>query len=121
MGWEATGGSWTGGQPGRDHGLPRPPGRSAGFDHGGPWETAVPSAGLAFALERAAGPEGVYPDADTDALVGIARQWAIAPGAHCLIFARAKARFIVRRGLAAVVLRPGVRVAADSGGSRSFP
>ena len=85
MGWEATGGSWTGGQPGRDHGLPRPPGLSGpsgpsgpsdGFDHGGPWETAAPSAGLAFALEHAAGPEGLYPDADTDALIGIARQWA---------------------------------------------
>src|SRR5579863_1087936 len=73
MGWEAAGGSWTGGQPGRDHGLPGPP---AGFGHGGPWETAVPSAALAFALEHAAGPEDLYPDAETDALVGIARQWA---------------------------------------------
>src|SRR5215472_11459339 len=76
MGWEATGGSWTGGQPGRDHGLPRPPGPPAGFDHGGPWETASPSAALAFALEHAAGPQGRYPDADTDALIGITRQWA---------------------------------------------
>ena len=76
MGWEAAGGSWTGGQPGREHSLPRPSGLPAGFDHSGPWETAIPSAALAFALEHAAGPEGLYPDADTDALVGIARQWA---------------------------------------------
>ena len=76
MGWEAAGGSWTGGQPGGDHGLSGPPGPPAGFEHGGPWETAVPSAALAFALEHAAGPEDLYPDADTDALVGIARQWA---------------------------------------------
>ena len=76
MGWEAAGGSWTGGQPGGDHGLSGRPGPPAGFEHGGPWETAVPSAALAFALEHAAGPEDLYPDADTDALVGIARQWA---------------------------------------------
>jgi len=43
MGWEAVGGSWTGGQPGRDHGLSGPTGPAAGFEHGGPWETAVPS------------------------------------------------------------------------------
>jgi len=73
MGWEAAGGSWSGGQPGRDHGLPGPP---ADFGHGRPWETAVPSAALAVALEHAAGPEDLYPGADTDALVGIARQWA---------------------------------------------
>ena len=76
MGWEAAGGSWTGGQPGGDHGLSGRPGPPAGFEHGGPWETAVPSAALAFALEHAAGPEDLYPDADTDALVVIARQWA---------------------------------------------
>ena len=50
--------------------------RSPGFDHGGPWETAAPSAALAAALEHAAGPEDLYPGAETDALVGIARQWA---------------------------------------------
>ena len=27
-------------------------------------------------MEQAAGPEGLYPGAETDALVGIARQWA---------------------------------------------
>jgi hypothetical protein len=42
MGREAAGSSWTGGQPGRDHGLPRPPGLPAGFDHGGRRETAAP-------------------------------------------------------------------------------
>src|SRR5579863_2394978 len=81
MGWQATGGPGSGGTPDRDPGLPGPPGLPelgppAGFGHGGPWETAVPSAALAFALEHAAGPEDLYPDADTDALVGIARQWA---------------------------------------------
>ena len=76
MGWEAAGDSWRGGQPSRDHGLSAPPGPPAGFEHGGPWETAVPSAALAFALEHAAGQEDLYPDADTDALIGIARQWA---------------------------------------------
>ena len=48
----------------------------AGFDHGGPWDAAAPSAALAAALEHAAGPEDLYHGADTDALVGIARQWA---------------------------------------------
>ena len=73
MSWEATGDSWSGGSPGREPGLP---GLAAGFDRGGPWETAAPTAALAFALEHAAGPEDLYPGADTDALVGIARQWA---------------------------------------------
>src|ERR1700749_3713358 len=67
MGWEGGCVSWTGGQP---------PGPPAGFEHGGPWETAVPSAALAFALEHAAGPEDLYPDADPDALGGIARKGA---------------------------------------------
>ena len=70
MGWQATGGPWTGGMPGPDPGLP------AGFGHGGAWEAAAPSATLAFALEHAAGPEDLYDGAGTDALVGIARQWA---------------------------------------------
>jgi hypothetical protein len=77
MGWEATGDSWAGGRPGQDPGLPEPPGLpAAGFDHGGAWAAAVPSAGLAAALEDAAGPGDRYPGAGTDALVGIARQWA---------------------------------------------
>ena len=42
----------------------------------GPWAAAAPSAALAVALEAAAGPEDLYEGADTDALVGIVRQWA---------------------------------------------
>ncbi len=77
MGWEATGDSWAGRQPGQDPGLPGSPGLpAAGFEHGGPWAEAAPSAALAVALERAAGPEDRYDGAETDALVGIARQWA---------------------------------------------
>src|SRR3984957_8508230 len=86
MGWQATGDLGTGGTPGPDPGLPGQdpslpgppglPGLLAGFGHGGPWAEAVPSAELAVALERAAGPEDRYPGAGTDALVGIARQWA---------------------------------------------
>jgi hypothetical protein len=85
--WQATGDSWTGGEPGWDHGLPdqdhgrpgRPrgvPGLPAGFEHDSPWADAVPSAALAAVLEQAAGPDGLYAGAETDALVGIARQWA---------------------------------------------
>jgi hypothetical protein len=70
MGWQTTGDPWTGGTPGRDPGLP------AGFSHDGAWANAMPSATLACALERAAGPADHYDGADTDALVGIARQWA---------------------------------------------
>ena len=73
MGWQASGDSPAGGTPGGEPGLP---GLAARFEHGGPWETAAPSAALAFALERAAGPEDLYDGAETDALVGIARQWA---------------------------------------------
>ena len=40
------------------------------------WDAAAPSAALAAALEAAAGPEGLYDGADTEALVGIVRQWA---------------------------------------------
>lgn len=73
MGWQATGDSRTDGQSGQDHGLPE---LLAGFDHGGPWAEAAPSAALAAALERAAGPADLYEGAETDALTGIARQWA---------------------------------------------
>lgn len=81
MGWQAADGSWQGRTPGRDPGLPGPPGfrtgsGTAGFNHGGTWATAVPSAALAAALEGAAGPDDLYDRAETDALVGIARQWA---------------------------------------------
>ncbi|HTR92882.1 MAG TPA: hypothetical protein VMI73_14215, partial [Trebonia sp.] len=72
MDWQAAG-DWQGGTPGRDPDLPA---LLAAFGHGGAWETAAPSAALAAALERAAGPGGVYAGAGTDALTGIVRQWA---------------------------------------------
>ena len=50
--------------------------RSRGFGHGGTQAGALPSAALAAALEAAAGPEDLYEGADTDALVGVVRQWA---------------------------------------------
>jgi hypothetical protein len=86
--WQPTGGSWRGETPDPEPslpGLPRPPrpsqppglpGLAVGFGHGGDWETAAPSAALASALEGAAGPDDRYEGAETDALVGIARQWA---------------------------------------------
>ncbi|HTR93229.1 MAG TPA: DUF222 domain-containing protein [Trebonia sp.] len=64
---------WQGGTPGQDADLPA---LLAAFEHGGAWEAAVPSAALAVALERAAGPGGLYDGADVNALVGIVRQWA---------------------------------------------
>ena len=102
MDWQANEDSWTGEQPSQDHGLPgrghrspdpgdrspdpvhrlprQEPGLTGlpatGFDHGGPWAEAAPSVALVAALERAAGPEDRYEDANTNALVGIARQWA---------------------------------------------
>jgi len=79
MGWQATGDPGPGGTPDRDPGLPGPPslpGIAAGFGHGGAWEAVAPSAALAAALEHAAGPADLYDGADTDVLVGIARQWA---------------------------------------------
>jgi Domain of unknown function (DUF222) len=79
MGWQAADGSWTGDTPGQDParpGPPRPPRLPAGFGHDGAWAEAAPSAALATALEQAAGPEDRYDGADTDALVGITRQWA---------------------------------------------
>lgn len=73
MGWQADRGPWPGGASGRDEALP---GLPAGFTRGGAWDAAPPSAALAAALEAAAGADGLYAGADTDALVGIARQWA---------------------------------------------
>ncbi|HTR90205.1 MAG TPA: DUF222 domain-containing protein, partial [Trebonia sp.] len=72
MDWQAAG-DWEGGMPGRDADLPA---LLAAFGHGGALETTPPSAALAAALERASGPGGLFDGADTDALVGIARQWA---------------------------------------------
>ena len=80
MGWQARHDSWPGEEPRRDDGLPGLPaqdeGLPAGFARGGAWAAAAPSAALAAALERAAGPDGLFDGADTDALIGIARQWA---------------------------------------------
>ena len=47
-----------------------------GFQHDGALAWAPPSAALAVALEAAAGPDALYEGADTDALVGMVRQWA---------------------------------------------
>src|SRR5580693_8264143 len=73
MGWQAGDNPRPGSEPGPGGCLPALPG---GFAHGGRWDAAPPSALLAAALEAAAGAGGRYPGADTDALVGIARQWA---------------------------------------------
>ena len=73
MGWQAAHDSWPGEVPGQGESLPE---LLAGFEHGGTWDAAAPSAELAAALETAAGPEGQYDGADTGALVGIVRQWA---------------------------------------------
>jgi uncharacterized protein DUF222 len=73
VGWQAGYGSWPGEAPGQSEGLPE---LLAGFEHAGTWAEAVPSAALAAALEAVAGPESQYAGADTDALVGIVRQWA---------------------------------------------
>jgi hypothetical protein len=79
MGWQADRGPWPGGIPGEGDGMPGQPwqpSEPAGFEHGGPWDGAAPSASLAAALEAAAGAGDRYDGADVDALVGIARQWA---------------------------------------------
>src|SRR5580693_5494491 len=73
MGWQAGDNPQPGKEPGPGGCLPALP---EGFAHGGPWDAAPPSALLAAALEAAAGPDNRYPDAGTDALVGIVRQWA---------------------------------------------
>jgi hypothetical protein len=74
MGWQAAdSNSGPGEVPGAGERRPAP---LAGFEHGGTWDGAPPSAALAAALESAAGPDALYEDGDTDALVGIVRQWA---------------------------------------------
>jgi hypothetical protein len=73
MGWQADYNPRPGEVPGQGTGLPE---LLAGFEHGGTWDAASPSAVLAAALEAAAGPDGQYEGADTGALVGIVRQWA---------------------------------------------
>ena len=73
MGWQAGHDTRPGEEPGRGVRLPE---LLAGFEHGGVWAEMAPSAALAGALEAAAGPDDLYEGADTDALVGIVRQWA---------------------------------------------
>ena len=73
MGWQAGDEPGPGKEPGPGEG---PPELLAAFEHGGAWDAAAPSAGLAAALEAAAGPEGLYEGADVASLVGIVRQWA---------------------------------------------
>jgi len=73
MGWQADDDPGPGKAPRPGESLPE---LLAGFEHGGAWAAAAPSAGLAAALETAAGPQGLYESADTGALVGIVGQWA---------------------------------------------
>ena len=73
MGWQAGDNPRPGSEPGPGECLPALP---EGFAHGGQWDAAPPSALLAAALEASAGVDDLYPGAGTDALVGIARQWA---------------------------------------------
>jgi hypothetical protein len=73
MGWQGDRNPKPGAAPGPGERCPAPP---EGFGHGGTWAAAPPSAGLAAALEAAAGPDDRYNGADTDALVGITAQWA---------------------------------------------
>jgi uncharacterized protein DUF222 len=73
MGWQGDRNPWAGQVPGPGERRPAP---SEGFEHGGPWAAAPPSAAVAAALEAAAGPEDRYDGADTDALVGIVSRWA---------------------------------------------
>jgi len=73
MGWQAERDPRPGQVPGRGECRPA---SLAGFEHAGAWAVAPPSAALGAALEAAAGPEGRYDGAGTDALVGMVRQWA---------------------------------------------
>src|SRR3984885_6977332 len=73
MGWQADPNPRPDEVPGRGESQRAPVG---GFEHEGTWAGAPPSAALAAALEAAAGPDALYDGADTDALVGVVRQWA---------------------------------------------
>ncbi|MGD0703112.1 MAG: hypothetical protein ABSA02_24900, partial [Trebonia sp.] len=64
MGWQADDDSGPGKAPRRGESLPE---LLAGFEHGGVWDAAAPSAGLATALAAAAGPQGLYEGADAGA------------------------------------------------------
>jgi hypothetical protein len=76
MGWQSDDDPEPGSDPGDGEPLPGSAELLAAFEHGGAWAGAAPSAGLAAALEAAAGPEGLYDGAGPGALVGMARQWA---------------------------------------------
>ena len=73
MGWQGDRDPRAGQVPGPGERRPASP---EGFEHGGPWAAAPPSAAVAAALEAAAGPDDRYDGADTDALVGIVSRWA---------------------------------------------
>jgi hypothetical protein len=73
MGSQADDDPGPGNTPGPGGSLPE---LLAAFEHGGAWDAAAPSAGLAAALETASGPAELYEGADARALVGIVRQWA---------------------------------------------
>ena len=73
MGWQGDRSPRAGQVPGPGERRPAPP---EGFEHGGAWAAASPSAAVAAALEAAAGPQDRYDGADTDALVGIVSRWA---------------------------------------------
>jgi hypothetical protein len=73
MGWQGDRNPRAGQVPGPGERRPAP---TEGFEHGGPWAAASPSAAVAAALEAAAGPQDRYDGADTDALVGIVSRWA---------------------------------------------
>ncbi len=73
MGWQAEDNPRPGEMPGQGEFRRASLG---GFQHDGALAGAPPSAALAVALEAAAGPDALYEGADTDALVGMVRQWA---------------------------------------------
>ena len=73
MGWQAEHNPRPGERPGQGEFRRASLG---GFQHDGALPGAPPSAALAVALEAAAGPDALYEGADTDALVGMVRQWA---------------------------------------------
>jgi Domain of unknown function (DUF222) len=73
MGWQPGAGHGTGGEPGSP--LPGRDPRLPGFAHGGEWDTCLPSAGLAAALEAVSGPGWRCPDASRDELLGLLRRW----------------------------------------------
>ena len=87
MGWQSDGEPGPGAdEPGPGEplnpGIPGSPGqvprgaRFAGFARGGEWDSCVPSAALAVALEGASGPDWRCAGAARDELFGVLRRWA---------------------------------------------